>query len=74
MPTAKPQDTVQAVGKTSLAEQPDPVMVFRGRPKATEPSARGRARMPRMLPKSATSPTASGDGEQLPPQKGEKGG
>ena len=44
MPAAKPQGTAQAVGKTSLAKQPDPVMVFRGRLKAAEPSACGRAR------------------------------
>jgi len=74
MPTTKLQDAAQAVGKTSLAKQPAPATGDRGRPKAAEPSARGRARTPRMLPKSATPPTASGDGEQLPPQKGEKGG
>jgi hypothetical protein len=62
MPTAKPQGTAQAVGKTSLAEQPDPVTVLRGRLKAAEPSARGRARTLGMLPKSPASPTASGDG------------
>jgi hypothetical protein len=62
MPTAKPQGTAQAVGKTSLAEQPAPATGAWGRLKAAEPSACGRARTLGMLPKSPASPTASGDG------------
>lgn len=41
MPTLKLQGASEEVGKTSLSEQPDPVMVFWGRLKEAEPIGRG---------------------------------
>jgi len=74
MPTAKPQGAAQGAGKTSLAKQPGPVTVSRGRSKAAERSGRGGPGMPRMLPKSAASATVSGDGGNCPARKGGRGG
>ncbi len=74
MPTAKPQGTACAVGKTSLAKQPALATGVRGRLKAAELPACGRARTSQMLPKSATSPAASGDGGNCPVHQDGRGG
>jgi len=49
LPAAKPQGAHRA-RKTSLAKQPDPATVLRGRLKAAEPPARGRAKDARDAP------------------------
>src|SRR5579875_2891716 len=74
MPTAKPQDTAQAVGKTSLAKQPAPATGDRGRSKAAQRSGRGGPRTPRMLPKSAAPATVSGGGGNCPVHPDVRGG
>jgi hypothetical protein len=74
MPTAKPQGTAQAVGKTSLAKQPAPATGARGRLKAAERLGRGGPGMPRTLPKSAASAAVSGDGGNCPVHPDGRGG
>jgi hypothetical protein len=74
MPTAKPQGTAQAVGKTSLAKQPAPATGARGRLKAAERLGRGGPSMPRTLPKSAASAAVSGDGGNCPVRPDGRGG